>query len=117
MQGARTGLDAWRAGGPLWPLPGVPGAGEVEPSRRSGGGSLRTPQGAESPSLGALFRRRSRRPSAALGRRRRDRAVRAAEVSAGARGRARAEPQLPDCPQLALKGEALGGAARPRRDP
>lgn len=45
VQWARTGLAAWRAGGPLWPLPRVPGAGEagLEVGRGLGWLSARAP--------------------------------------------------------------------------
>lgn len=89
VQRTRTGLVARRAGGPFWTLSRVPGAGEDGPESWLGTGvSQRAPRGTERPLPCALISRRSRRHCVARGRRR-NHAVRAAEVSAWAGGRAR----------------------------
>lgn len=117
MQGPGTGLAAWRAGGPLWPLPRVPGAGEagLEVGRGTwgaGGGPQHAPPGAESPPSGALFRRKSQRLCVVPGRCR-DHAVPAAEVSAGAGGQARVALAT-KCPLLALSGAGPLGCSAVR---
>lgn len=89
VQRTHTGLVAWRARGPLWTLSRAPGAGEAGPeSRLETGVSQRAPRGTERPLHCALISRRSRRHCVARGRPR-NHAVRAAEVSAWAGGRAR----------------------------
>lgn len=79
VQGTHTGLAEWRAGGPLWPLPRAPSAGEAGLGIRLGA-CLSVPPGTESPLPRALISRRSRRLCAARGRCRHH-AVRAKEVS------------------------------------